>query len=863
MVPPISVPFFLAIALPLYAVSVTQASSANTILYDAAVVGTNNIVELIPVATGLPSPTAILTNVEIVTCAPEEVCIESIFTDSAGQVTISIVAEFSVLSASIATALKGDVGARETTIAGSRTTSNAVNDGLSLSPTPSSPSQGGTNGSFPALEGSSGRSALSSGKPPVKSSTPDVASNQGLGGSNYTSSGITTAPSPTVPVSYAIEVTNSQGSVTDEVVEVTYHSGVPSTSVMFAYADSVTTTETGLPAGVSIQTIITSTCTTAGAIVTTTSSGSIVETEVPEICTNGFAFLIFGLPGFDSSSDWPSLCHKLFSFPFGIEWRVFCPGGTPPTISIISVDPGKLPGKDPDRKSSQNHRPSGITPSQATPSHTTASQTQSTVSSSAAVMPTRYVVMPLMNTTQSATDSLFASYAQRKNVTEAKRSDGSLEFFALELSDSEASTINGDPHFIIIQESQIGIGMPDTGQMDSDINRTSYATEPLDSFPDVGSRDLHDKTLGPRGGGLFRRVQSEWTQKLTTWTLAMISLVPGLTLPVDAQGQPGYRHQDEDSVDYPYWYNNAIKPGENVRVYLIDTGLNMLHPEFNGRLKPGITNGQTQDDWDIDWLFPRVDDNEWFEARSDIGSTIRQRYEYNYIDPDSRNPNGGIHPAYTDFRVNQAGVTYGRLTPHGTRVSAFIIGDELGQAQKCRFTVVKLPQYTNGPRAASGVLFPLFAAKDALNMIAQDIMTRKDQGEELFVVSSSCGYVFSFHPGYNPFSAEPGFIRLWEDFLQWLDEEGVNICASAGNTRQINAAIDLVPARLFKRPEIVVGSVTPQAIPHPDSQGWIGDGILTAYAPAAGALVVSSTPDGAYIYEWFAVAWSSVTSYGT
>ena len=309
--------------------------------------------------------------------------------------------------------------------------------------------------------------------------------NKGLGGSNRTRSGTPTTSLPTGLVTYAVKITNSQGSVTNEIVQVGYSSGVPSTNASFAYVDSVMTTVTIVPIGVSIQTITTSTCTTAGAIITATSSGSTIATEVPELCTHGLAFLIFGLPGFHSSSEFPFLCHKLSSFPLGIIWRLFCPLGGPPTISIISIDPSKLP---------PGENPNGDNPDDETPTPTQSpSQTmQSMVSSSAAETPTRCVVMPLVNTAQSATNSLFAPYAQRKDVTQANRSDGTLEFFALELSDTEASVIDADSDFIIIQESELEIEMPDSGQTDLDLNGTIYATEPLDSNPNVGSRDLHD-----------------------------------------------------------------------------------------------------------------------------------------------------------------------------------------------------------------------------------------------------------------------------------------------------------------------------------------------------------------------------------
>lgn len=121
----------------------------------------------------------------------------------------------------------------------------------------------------------------------------------------------------------------------------------------------------------------------------------------------------------------------------------------------------------------------------------------------------------------------------------------------------------------------------------------------------------------------------------------MISLAPDLPLPDYRLGERGEM--------YPYYFIDTIEPGQNVRVYLLDTGLNMQHPEFSVRPKPGITRGQTQDDWDIDWLFPRVDNKEKFFVTIPGGMIIQQPYGYSYIDPDSPNPDGGIHPAYSDF----------------------------------------------------------------------------------------------------------------------------------------------------------------------------------------------------------------------
>ena len=69
----------------------------------------------------------------------------------------------------------------------------------------------------------------------------------------------------------------------------------------------------------------------------------------------------------------------------------------------------------------------------------------------------------------------------------------------------------------------------------------------------------------------------------------------------------------------------------------------------------------------------------------------------------------------------------------------------------------------------------------------------------------------------------------------------------------------------MQQPEIVVGSILPTGQAHPDSQGNIGDGILTVYAPGPYVRVVSSNAYG-YTYEWIPDTASqqagALTSYG-
>ena len=140
-------------------------------------------------------------------------------------------------------------------------------------------------------------------------------------------------------------------------------------------------------------------------------------------------------------------------------------------------------------------------------------------------------------------------------------------------------------------------------------------------------------------------------------------------------------------------------------------------------------------------------------------------------------------------------------------------------------------------------------------------MERRGQGEESFVISSALEHAFSRDADDNPKSARRGFEPMWHNVLNWFNDNGITVCASAGNSG--GTRITLSPARIFQEPKIVIGSVPPRALAHPMSQGRIGDGILTAYAPGPGSLMLSSDINGACVYEYIDPSGSAVTSYGT
>ena len=248
-------------------------------------------------------------------------------------------------------------------------------------------------------------------------------------------------------------------------------SGQAYTSVLSGYPDSITTTVQVLPSGATIQTVTTSTCATAGALVTTTTSGSTVSAVIPEFCTSGFAFLIFGLPGLSPGSPSTSLCHRAFSFPAGILWRLLCPPIGPPHISIISVDPSELP---PVASPSRNNPPTNSPPgnpeptqpqsqpqsqekSTTTPPTSTKFPTSSSSSSTSSSAPTvtRYAVMPLLNTSILESGAIYVPFATQKNVTRLLNTNKFLDFFTLKLNNTYAAMLDTSNDIIIIPNRQL------------------------------------------------------------------------------------------------------------------------------------------------------------------------------------------------------------------------------------------------------------------------------------------------------------------------------------------------------------------------------------------------------------------------
>ena len=601
--------------------------------------------------------------------------------------------------------------------------------------------------------------------------------------------------------------TDSRGSAYDEVVITGHRSGTPYSSIFADYNDAITTTWTALPAGVSVRRSTTSSCTSNGGLITTASSGSTQETIVPDICTNGFVFMIFGLPavGLLSGNLLSGLCHKLVSFLPGIIFRVLCPSGGPPVIVIEGVDPDELPPKgtcDPackpdgtqegdgdddgddkktdvkatrtdvkatetDAKASEKQQQTSVVSTTRGRSTESASRTMSasaSATSSTTPTATRYIIMSRNDdTSDSDLQALFNDLANEPGMTRFNTDEGDLDFFAVPLNQIRAEAIANDKRWIIMAESVL-----DIVEMDIDMDKPDDATAQIIPESILKARESTEKYKS-NGDRLRKRVPlGAWMERITDWSMAMISLVPGMTLPQYDFADPVI------DVKYPYYSRGDIQLGEGVRVYLFETGLCLLHPEFLNRVKPGRSPPQHEGDWNINWMFGEVDGNEVYE--DDDG--LQQLYHFNYIDPDLGIESDDIHPAFTDYAP---GVEIGdQIVGHGSRLAAFILGDQLGLARGCKMTVVKIPMYTNGPRAGVGAAnFPLSGVRSALG---RDIRNRQKRGENLFVISTALGWLFTDgDPKHHPADLVDGFADMWSEYIDCFDKHGVAIVAATGN----------------------------------------------------------------------------------
>ena len=336
-----------------------------------------------------------------------------------------------------------------------------------------------------------------------------------------------------------------------------------------------------------------------------------------------------------------------------------------------------------------------------------------------------------------------ANLAGRQDVTTDTLSDGTVDSWAVSLSDSEATSfkglMQGIGHFL---PEVIGVDDGDSiGNNNSQaqtVRRSHLETEK------VSHKTLNLKSLGTR------QAPGPWELEQRPWDKAIVSQPQGYPVP--------FWNRD---YTYTYVRENAVQPGARSRVYILDSGIDLTHPEFASRAR---FRGSTDPiDYNVQWLFADHDPREAVYDRN--WNSVS--YTTSWLDPNDpygpRHPQTGFLQAYTDF------------TGHGTGVASLIVGDTLGLAPAADVTMVKLVVYTSGPLQGKATLYSI---RSGLRKTYNDIITRKSYGETNFVINMSIGA----ETGDFPFpGARETFQAVCAEFLQAFEALDVSVVVASGN----------------------------------------------------------------------------------
>ena len=363
-----------------------------------------------------------------------------------------------------------------------------------------------------------------------------------------------------------------------------------------------------------------------------------------------------------------------------------------------------------------------------------------TISSSS--MMTRYLILPSFDAPASQIAAISTRVENLRDVTVQTGTNGSPLFWAATLTDEQSKAFGNDAALIAETPTQPG----------EESAEGLNITKP----EDIAKRGLWDDQphVTPQ---LSKRAL--WLGRKAGWYDAIISDYPGLVPnPKGYSGAP-YRLGGEP---YRYIWDNTVKPGAGVRVYVIDAGLNMLHPEFASRARRGNLGGPA--DFGFSWIFGEVDRSEkvW-----NLGSRTWENIETNWQDPDAApsGANGNLPDAYSDWNG------------HGTAMISLIVGDTIGNAPGADLTVVKIPKYTSGDFDGQYVRFSIMSA---LYRIIDNVLAQHAQGVLGKTIISVSLNTF-FRGETNSESEEAVFEKVWQNALEKFRLLGVLVVTSSGN----------------------------------------------------------------------------------
>lgn len=340
-------------------------------------------------------------------------------------------------------------------------------------------------------------------------------------------------------------------------------------------------------------------------------------------------------------------------------------------------------------------------------------------------------------------DFFAANLAGRPDITTDTLSDGTVDSWAVSLSDTEATSLKGlmqgFGHFI---PEVIGVDDGDSiggnNTQAQPVRRSDLETE------EVSHRILNLKTLGTR------ERPDPWVSEQRQWDKAIVSQPPGYPVPF----------WNRENL-YTY-VRQSVAPGGRSRVYVVDSGIDLTHPEFASRAR--IRGSTNPNDYNVQWIFADHDPREAVYAQG----MVQVSYITSWLDPNNlhgpRHPQTGFLEAYTD------------LSGHGTGVASLIVGDNLGLAPAAGITMVKLVIYTSGPLQGFSTLYSI---RSGLRKTYNDIIRRKSNGERNFVINLSIGA----ETGTFPYpGARESFQAVCAEFLQEFKALDVTVVVASGNS---------------------------------------------------------------------------------
>lgn len=133
-------------------------------------------------------------------------------------------------------------------------------------------------------------------------------------------------------------------------------------------------------------------------------------------------------------------------------------------------------------------------------------------------------------------------------------------------------------------------------------------------------------------------IRSQYESELRAWDFAIISQPREVPVPL----------WDIHRDDYTYVRDNTVNEGQGVRVYVVDEGIDLTHPEFSSRAPADDALRADPEKYGVSWIFADHDPNELITDSNGVTGS----YATTWLDPNDPNPPraplSGLPLAYID-----------------------------------------------------------------------------------------------------------------------------------------------------------------------------------------------------------------------